>query len=96
MKKVLVFILSLILLFSAAGCAVSVSDDDDIREEKTNRFVVVDRSERKSNFMYDIMVDTETRIVYVYMRVNSGDCGTAGFTPLLDENGEPMKWENYR
>lgn len=98
MLKILSIILILALIITMVGCSVVVDDDDEeeVSEREHGRFLIIEHNTHRRDLHYDIVVDKETHIVYIFMKNGTGTATYAGLTPLLDENGEPMKWEDYR
>lgn len=95
MKKLKVLLLVLLifpLCFIFSGCGTKTSSYED---NSRRRFVLVekiqDNFETESGYIVHIYiaVDKETKIMYI---VVDGYCRFS-ITPLLDENGKPMKYE---
>ena len=84
MKKLIAILMLAVML---VGCGAS-SESDAIDGEKSNqkRFVSVE----KRSWAYEIMVDRETRVMYV---VSDGSYNHGTFTVMVDENGKPLTWE---
>lgn len=88
MRK-LIFILVLILIapFCLCGCA---QKSKDYKEQQQTRFIIIERyKDGVISDDYIIIVDKQTRIMYLkYVGAYRG-----GITPLLDENGNPQRYE---
>lgn len=79
----LILIIPICLLFSGCGTEKSPS-----YESNTGRFLLV-YSQEKDSDKIDILVDTKTRVMYLWSR--HGYSG--GLTIMVDSNGNPMIWE---
>jgi hypothetical protein len=91
-QKLLGFILSVIMLVSLVGCC----DTKEITvDSQSSRFETVEQVSDGSRSGYRVLLDKETGIMYIFYSIGSGDCGRGGITVLLDNDGEPMSWEEY-
>lgn len=85
MKKILVALLSVLCVFAMAGCYKT----SEVKKENSygeSMFVVVEETG-----IWRIVYHKETKVMYAvsYKSYNYGN-----FTLLVDENGNPMLWEN--
>lgn len=76
-----IVIIFLIFLISLCGCTKIETARPDTEHEDSGRFIAIDRG-----FSYTVIVDKETGIEYFW--ANHG-----GVTPLFDENGNFLIWE---
>lgn len=51
-----------------------------------NRFEIVEKGGSLLNNIYQVIVDKQTGVNYLFIKEGYG----AGLTPLLDENGKPI------
>ena len=51
-----------------------------------NRFEIVEKSGSLFNNVYQVIVDKQTGVNYLFIKEGYG----AGLTPLIDENGKPI------
>lgn len=94
MKKLLIFLASILGCFSLVGCRATVSEVEFAGKALSDRFVYVTLKE--DNFEgYRIVCDKDTRVLYL---VYANPCGKngcpghiSGISPLLNEDGTPMK-----
>ena len=85
---VLAFAMVLILM---TGCSGSTSAETDVTGN--GRFVLVSESDI-GNETAQILVDTETKVEYLYVRAWGSDSSSGGgLTIIVDENGAPVLWE---
>lgn len=87
MKKFLFIVILLLAPICVCGC---IQKSEDYKEQQQTRFVVIERYKDKPiSDDYLIIVDKQTRIMYLQY------CGSyrGGITPLLDENGNPQRYE---
>ena len=81
MKKILFFLLGIILCFSMCGCVTEPTSKNEHSEE-CQRFELVDGSYG----LIATVVDTETGVEYLWM--HHGYAG--GLTVLVDHDGNPL------
>ena len=81
MKKILFFLLGIILCFSMCGCVTEPTSKNEHSEE-CQRFELVDGSYG----LTAVVVDTETGVEYLWM--HHGYAG--GLTVLVDREGNPL------
>jgi hypothetical protein len=86
MKKLIVIFFALIVLL--CGCGKKVGESFT----KSDRFIIVS-GESNSNAPYyeTIIADKNTGVLYLV--IYSGN--HCGITPLIDENGVPLLWEDW-
>lgn len=85
MKKFILVLLILLTPLCLFGCQQRSAD---YTEAEQDRFVIV-KQYKAYGYCYFIVVDKETRIMYLQFIDNK----RAGITVLLDENGNPQKYE---
>ena len=51
-----------------------------------NRFEIVEKSGNAFSNIYQVIVDKQTGVNYLFIKEGYG----AGLTPLIDENGKPI------
>lgn len=96
MKRIVALILVLIVLLIIpvlylTGCAAPEEYTDDVSDELRDRFIVVQTSGVSwSDRDYRILVDAETRVVY--LEIHDGSAFNA-ITVLLNADGRPLLWE---
>ena len=90
MKKI-VFIILLVLVipFVFSGCGMNKSENYKTTNEI--RFVLVE-TYNQGDFEYQIIVDKETRIMYICQNYTRG-YGYDGLTVLFDADGKPQKYQ---
>lgn len=93
-KKILLILLLLIMpVMLLCGCG-KVPKSNDFTSEENSRFVYVKEYTIDNDASFKILVDKETRVMYLYKISNSGsNFGTAGLTVMLNADGTPMLWE---
>ena len=84
-KTLIVLIVLLIPILILCGCGTK---NKDYKEYSNSRFIFVGEYEQietpnGNNTDFYLLVDKETRIIYLYLESIEG----AGTTPLLDKNG---------
>ena len=85
MKKLLLLLLLPVMLL--AGCGDTRSDDYVSVEQ--DRFVEVKNYWSTTGCDYTIVVDKETRVMYLMFRAGY----KGGLTVMLNPDGTPMLWE---
>jgi hypothetical protein len=88
-KKLLIISLIAILATSLTACG---EDKTPSTSNGGNRFVDTGYSYYIAGYDYKVSKDTETDILYL---AYSGGYG-GGLTVLLDKDGKPMKWANFK
>lgn len=93
MKKIicfLCFLLAVVIITSlCSGCS---SNTSEYKETQYTRFIVVERDIEGPWISAKIVADCETGVLYLtFYRYNQ-----AGITPLLNTDGTPMIWENWK
>ena len=92
MKKILCLLFILITPLLFCGCE-SIPEREDYSTESLDRFVFVKQYGEGSGETIKILVDKETKIMYMYYQDGGGYSGTAGLTVMLNADGTPMLWE---
>lgn len=85
MKKFILVLLILLTPLCLFGCQPKSANYSEVLQD---RFIIIKRY-KDNDLDYSIVVDKDTRIMYLKIE------GTyrAGITVLLDENGNPQKYE---
>lgn len=88
MKRILIlFVITSMFLMMFCGC--SNKGDDAFASE---RFMVVqDNSSSLHSTIEEIVVDTETGVLYVFVRTPSGTA--SGLSPLYNADGSLQLWD---
>ena len=86
MKKLLVFILALVMCLCMMACSTPVSAEVEAKED-TNASMFVEVEEAYS---WWVVYHRETKVMYAISR-GGYNCGT--FTVMLNADGTPMLWE---
>ena len=86
MKKFILVLLILLTPLCLFGCQPKSADYSEVGQD---RFILIKRYIEVDSFDYYIAVDKDTKIMYIII---SGPY-KAGITVLLDENGNPQKYE---
>lgn len=97
MKKTIILVLILIILaiipvvMILTGCAAPDDNTHITTLEQSNRFVTVETygMNFKNVPPYRIIVDTYTKVSYIYI----GDSTGNAITVLVDADGKPLLWE---
>ena len=97
MKKKLFLILLILLLLIMpvmllCGCG-KVPKSEDFSTENIDRFLFIKQYGDNNGETIQILVDKETRVMYMFYHDNGGNSGTAGLTVMLNADGTPMLWE---
>lgn len=97
MKKLFLSLIFLMLVFTMSGC---IGENPNFPENEYERFeVVYDTYNGSNSEIYTvyttILVDKETGVAYIFVRGDSPS-GSSGLTVMLDENGDPLIWEEYK
>ena len=95
MKKIITFILAIALAISLAACDTTYAEAAAAAEERAAnaRFIIVEESVSGLGNCADIIVDTQTGVMYLYIDVPSSH--KLGMTALLNTDGTPMIWEGW-
>jgi uncharacterized lipoprotein YehR (DUF1307 family) len=92
-KKLLMLLLVLIMpAMLLTGCG-KIPQTENFTSEENTRFIYVKEYTYGDNDYFKILVDKETRVMYLYKRHRNGEASTAGLTALLNADGTPMLWE---
>lgn len=85
MKKFLIGLLSVLCIFVMAGCD-EVATVESEKSGSTSMFVFVEKAD-----VWAVVYHKETKVMYAvsYDKRNYGN-----FTLLVDENGNPLLWED--
>lgn len=85
MKKIICLILSVLCLSAITACEYASVEKYDENKPTTSMFVVVEHTGS-----WKIVYHKETKVMYAvsYSSYNRGN-----FTLLVDENGDPLLWE---
>lgn len=87
MKKLIAILLCLVMAVSLLASCGAVEGSDSDGYPVTNRFETV-----WSNYDDEILVDTETGVMYFYYDgYNAG-----GLTIMVDAEGNPLIWDSYK
>ena len=88
MKKILfIILLVLVIPFVFSGC---MKQSNNYKEYEQERFFCIERYNDRAGTNFCVVVDKQTRIIYLTIEENSV---YNGITPLLDENGNPQRYE---
>ena len=85
MKKIILVLLILLTPLCLFGCQPKSADYSEVSQD---RFIIIKRY-KDSDLDYSIVVDKDTQIMYLKIEGTN----RAGITVLLDENGNPQKYE---
>lgn len=86
MKKIICLILSVLCLSAITACDYASVEKYDEDKPTTSMFVVIEHTES-----WKIVYHKETKVMYA---VSSWSYNCGNFTLLVDENGEPLLWED--
>jgi hypothetical protein len=95
MKRLLYLLIVLIMPITLlTGCG-KTSKSDNFASEENNRFVFVKEYTINPNGSerFEIFVDKETKVMYIYYNSGGVDWATGGLSVMLNNNGTPMLWE---
>lgn len=84
-KKITALIAALVAVSILAGCTTIETEDKSSNPEKTSRFVLIEKGRN-----WQVMYDRETKVMYV---VSNGSYNHGTFTLLVDQNGNPLLYE---
>lgn len=85
MKKIICFILSVLCLCAITSCDYADVEKSDEPKPTKSMFVKVEATNH-----WAVVYHEETKVMYV---VSNGISNVGTFTLLVDENGEPLLWE---
>ena len=85
MKKLIAFLMAVVLCACLFGCRAVVEDKSEVKETPVSMFVCVEKSGS-----WWVMYHRETRVMYA---VSAGYYNCGAFTALLNPDGTPMIWE---
>lgn len=94
MKKNLFLILLILIMpvFILCGCG-EIPKSEDYASEGNTRFVYVKEYTVDNDTRFKILVDKETKVMYLYYSSMGSSRGYAGLTVMLNADGTPMLWE---
>ena len=94
MKKKLISLLLVLVMpmLVLCGCTEVPQTDDYVTQENT-RFVYVEEYTYGDNDYFKILVDKETRVMYLYKCERSGQSTRAGLSVMFNADGSPMLYE---
>ena len=78
------------MLLCACG---EVAESKDFTSEENNRFAYVKEYTYGENDYFRILVDKETRVMYLYMYSYNCCSEKSGLTVMLNADGTPMLWD---
>lgn len=82
-KKFICLLLSILCIFSFAGC-VEYYEPETTQQENMTEFIKIGCEGAKW-----ILVHKETKVMYLLVKSGYG----VGLTVIVDENGNPLLWE---
>ena len=85
MKKIICLILSVLCLGAITACDYAEVENYDEDKPTTSMFVVVETTST-----WQIVYHKETKVMYAVSDYNNN---FGNFTLLVDENGDPLLWE---
>lgn len=86
MKKLISILLCLCMIFALAGCGSSKEAKEST--DDNNRFDVVYSHNAGFGSSFNIIVDTETNVAYLFIKSGYG----GGLSVMTDEEGKPLIW----
>ena len=93
MKNLRQYLLSIVLTLGLlSGCSGN-TDYQDYRPQQGSAFVKVEEYEDPYLGQVKILVDQDTRIMYIYAEDPYKDGATAIFSVLYDKEGKPRKYQ---
>lgn len=93
MKKILCLLFVLITPLLFCGCE-HIPKSENYYTENIDRFVFIKQyGEVNGGETIKILVDKETKVMYMYYHDGNLNSGTAGLTVMLNADGTPMLWE---
>lgn len=92
MKKLIITLLAFLTIFSFTACN-SNKNYEEHQPTQGPTFVCVESYDDPYLGYVKILVDKETRIMYIRYYDSSGDGQYSGMTVLYDSNGEPKKYK---
>ena len=95
MKRLLYLLIILIIPITLlTGCG-KTSKSDNFTSEENNRFVFVKEytSNPNSGERFGILLNKETKVMYIYYNSGGVYSGTGGLSVMLNNDGTPMLWE---
>lgn len=96
MKKIIVAALLLASIgFSTIGCSDS-NEPKKLVTEPFEHLTYFSNRQASDIDMVDFYRDTRTNIIYVWVRDYSANASTAGFTPYLNSEGNPMTYDEWK
>lgn len=84
MKKIAMLLTACIFAAFLTGCAPNAVDTN-VKDDASSRFIIIE----SSNLWY-VVADKETNVMYT---VSRGNHNNGNFTLLVDENGDPLLYE---
>lgn len=92
MKKLVITLLAFLTIFSFTACNGN-KNYEEYQPTQGSMFICVESYQDPYLGDVKILVDKETRIMYLYYWENSSnDYGVSGITVLYDSKGEPKKY----
>lgn len=86
MKKYVLLLLLISMLFSLTGCSWSkVEREGETKEDQASMFVVVENA-----LSWDVVYHRETGVMYA---VSHGYYNSGTFTLMVDRDGKPLIWK---
>jgi len=93
MKKLVITLLAFLTIFSFTACNSNNKDYEEYQPTQGSMFACIESYEDPYLGAVTILVDRETRIMYMHYWENaSTDYGVSGITVLYDSDGKPKKY----
>lgn len=92
-KKIFCLLLLLIMpIMVFCGCT-DIPKTQDYTEQQNERFVYIKAYTSENTRVITILVDKETRVMYMVYHEAGSYGGNTGITVMLNADGTPMIWE---
>lgn len=94
MKKLVITLLAFLTIFSFTACTSNNKNYKEYQPTQGSMFTCVEQYEDPYLGYVKVLVDKNTRVMYIYYTTNrNNDNSTGGMIVIYDTEGKPKKYE---